>query len=63
MKTSDPVISYTQSEHGQSSNPFAPVDLDQVLSDLAVSRREIAEGNGTDAREALLEIGRENGYL
>ena len=63
MKTSEPAISYTQSEHEPSSAPFSPVSLEQVLSDLAVSRREIAKGNGIDAREALLEIGRENGYL
>ena len=44
-------------------DPFAPVSIEQVLSDLAVSRREIEEGKGMDAEKALEQLGRKYGYL
>ena len=44
-------------------DPFAPVSIEQVLSDLAVSRREIEEGKGMDAEKALEQLGSKYGYL
>ena len=39
-------------------NPFSPTGASQVLSDLAKSRQQIAEGKGRDMNEALEEVGK-----
>lgn len=45
------------------ASPFLPVGTRQILSDLAQSRQEIAEGKGMDMEEALEEIGRKHGFV
>lgn len=44
-------------------NPFTPVGVKQVVSDLSESRRQIAEGKGLDMEDALNELGRQHGFL
>lgn len=38
-------------------SPFKPVTKEQVLNDLAVSREQVANGEGIELGEALKEIG------
>ncbi len=45
------------------ANPFTPVSEKQVASDLAESRRQIAEGKGLNMEDALNEMGRNHGFL
>lgn len=39
------------------ANPFVPVSQEQVLSDLAESRQQIAAGQGLNMEEALNKMG------
>lgn len=45
------------------ANPFIPVGTKQILSDLAESREQIANGEGVDMRDALNEMGRKHGFV
>lgn len=45
------------------ANPFVPVGQEQILSDLAESRRQIADGRGLDMKDALNRIGRQHGFI
>lgn len=45
------------------ANPFIPVNQDRILSDLAESRRQIAEGEGIDMKNALDRIGKQHGFI
>lgn len=45
------------------ANPFVPVGTKHILSDLAESREQIANGEGVDMRDALNEIGRKHGFV
>ena len=59
------VLEFTQglfTSHKPQS-PFVPLTKEQVLADLAESRRQIAEGKGMDARQALDEMGRKHGFI
>lgn len=40
-----------------------PVTEEDILADLALSRRQIEQGKGKDAEEALAEMGKANGYV
>lgn len=44
-------------------NPFVPVNTEKILSDLAESRQQIAEGRGIDMGDALKELGKQHGFL
>lgn len=44
-------------------NPFVSVTVKSVLSDLAESRQQIAEGNGLDMGNALEELGKQHGFV
>lgn len=44
-------------------SPFVSVTVKSVLSDLAESRQQIAEGNGLDMEDALEEIGKQHGFV
>ncbi len=59
------VFKYTQQlfVSKKSSNPFPPVDSEQVLSDLAISREQTARGEGLNMEEALMKLGKEHGFL
>ncbi len=45
------------------ANPFTPVSTKQILSDLAESRQQIADGNGIDMEDALNAIGKRHGFI
>ncbi len=45
------------------ANPFVPVGAQQVLSDLAESRRQTAEGKGLDMEDALNRMGKQHGFI
>lgn len=45
------------------ANPFVPVSREQVLSDLAESRRQIASGQGVDMEDALNRMGKQHGFV
>ena len=36
---------------------------DEILKDLALSREQYAAGQGMDAEDALMKMGKENGYV
>lgn len=45
------------------ANPFVPVSQEQLFSDLAESRQQIADGNGLAMEEALNRIGKSHGFI
>ena len=45
------------------ANPFVPVSERQVLSDLAESRQQIANGQGLTMEDALDKIGKQHGFV
>lgn len=59
------VMEFTQKlfTSGKPANPFVPVSQEQILSDLAESRRQISDGEGLDMENALNRMGKEHGFL
>ena len=55
----DDQISYD----GNPENPFRPVSTQQILEDLAESRRQIAEGKYRRLEAVLEEIGSDYGLI
>ncbi len=47
----------------KAANPFAPVNAEQILSDLVESRQQITDGEGLDMEDALNKLGRQHGFL
>lgn len=45
------------------ANPFVPVSEEQILSDLAESRRQISDGKGLNMEEGLNRIGKQHGFI
>lgn len=45
------------------ANPFIPVSQEQVLSDLAESRLQIADGQGLNMEDALDRMGKQHGFI
>ncbi len=45
------------------ANPFVPISQEQVLSDLAESHRQIADGEGLDMKDALNRMGKQHGFV
>lgn len=45
------------------ANPFVSASQEQILSDLAESRRQISEGKGLDMEEALKRMGKQHGFI
>lgn len=45
------------------ANPFVPASQEQILSDLAESRRQISEGKGLDMEEELRSMGKQHGFI
>ncbi len=45
------------------ANPFVPVSQEQVLTDLAESRRQIAAGQGLNMEDALNRMGKQHGFI
>ena len=56
------VFMYTQSLFTSSkpANPFTPLTEEKVLSDLSISRRQAADGEGLNMKEALMEMGKQH---
>ncbi len=60
------VYKYTQSLFAADqahTNPFLPLTEEQILSDLAQSRQEIADGKGVNMKEALAKMGEKHGFI
>ena len=45
------------------ANPFVPVSEEQILSDLAESRRQISDGKGLNMEEGLNRMGKQHGFI
>lgn len=45
------------------TNPFIPISQEQVLCDLAESRRQIADGAGLDMKDTLNRMGKQHGFI
>ena len=45
------------------ANPFVPVSMDQVLSDLEESRNQQKDGLCVDMKDALDEMGKRHGFV
>ncbi len=45
------------------ANPFVSVSQEQILSDLAESRRQIASGQGLNMEDALNRMGKQHGFI
>ena len=59
------VMEYTQSlfTSEKPANPFIKLSAEEILSDLATSRQQIANGQGVDMRDALMEMGKQHGFV
>ena len=59
------VFKYTQSLFNapKPASPFAPVTTEQVMNDLAESRRQIADGQGITMQDAMKELGKQHGFV
>ena len=59
------VFKYTQSLFTASrpTNPFTLKSRNEILEDLAESRKQIAESSGVDMKQALQEIGAKHGFV
>lgn len=45
------------------ANPFVPISQEQILFDLAESRRQITDGKGLDMKDALNWLGEQHGFV
>lgn len=43
--------------------PFSPVNREQIMHDIDLSERQLADGEGLDATQALLHMGKNHGYI
>ena len=59
------VFKYTQGlfTAEKPANPFVPKTRDDVLKDLEISEKQVAEGKVTDMREALQDLRRRHGFV
>ncbi|MCD7751101.1 MAG: hypothetical protein LUG61_05595 [Lachnospiraceae bacterium] len=59
------VMKYTQQlfTSRKPANPFVPLTTDQILSDLDEAHRQIEDGKGIPADEAMAEMGRRHGFI
>jgi len=59
------VFEYTQNLFNarKPASPFVQKSEDQILSDLAESRKQIDEGKGLDMKSALEQIGADHGFI
>lgn len=45
------------------ANPFIPISQEQVMSDLAESRQQIASEQGLNMEDALNRVGKQHGFI
>ena len=59
------VLEYTQSLFNakKPANPYTRKTEQQILDDLAESRRQIEDGQGLDMKAALKEMGADHGFI
>lgn len=59
------VFQYTQElfTAKKSASPFKPLTAEDVLSDLELSRSQIANGEGVEMKDALMEMGKRHGFI
>ena len=59
------VFVYTQNlfTSNKPASPFVPLTEEKVFSDLSISRQQAANGEGLNMREALMEMGRQHGFV
>ncbi len=59
------VMEYTQKlfSSKKPANPYVPLTEEQILADLKKSHRQIKEGKGIPADEAMAELGRRHGFI
>ena len=64
LPESDLIVIYTVAKNmfDKVSTPFKPLTREQILEDLALSRKQIDEGNYIDMDEALDSIGAKYGF-
>lgn len=58
-------LEYTQSlfNANKPANPFTQKAEEQILDDLAESRRQIDAGKGLDMKDALKDMGADHGFI
>ena len=47
----------------QNFNLIAKLSAEEILSDLKISRQQIANGQGLNMRDALMEMGKQHGFV
>ena len=57
------VFLFAEELAGRQKNPFVPLTKDQILSDLAISRKQHEEGQSVDAATAITEMRRRHGFI
>ena len=59
------VFIYTQNlfTSNKPANPFVPLTEEKVLSDLSVSRKQAENGEVLNMRKALIEMGKQHGFI
>lgn len=59
------VFTYTQSlfTSNKPANPFVPLTEEKILSDLSISRQQAANGEGLNMKDALMEMGKQHGFV
>ena len=59
------VMEYAQSllPSEKPANPFTKLSAEEILSDLKISRQQIANGQGLNMRDALMEMGKQHGFV
>ena len=45
------------------ASPFVPLSTEKILSDLSISRSEAQNGEGLKAKDALMEMGKQHGFI
>lgn len=59
------VYKYTQTLFNapKPASPYVPVTTEQVMNDLAESRLQIEDGQGTNMKDAMMELGKRHGFV
>lgn len=56
------VFAQEQYKKAEPHNPFAPLTKEKVLSDINLSEKQIDEGKGIDATEAVMALRKKYGF-
>ena len=47
----------------KSNSPFSPLTMEDILTDLQISRNQIENGEAVNMKSALKEMGRQHGFI